>query len=146
MSEFQSSLLLERNPVTHRIHRHEVLWQITVPLLLGVLVILALMALTIVSAVRGLSLVDRWADISLIWLILPMLFVTLLFALITGAIAYGIIKLIGVLPRYTLRGQGLVGILGARVHQISDAVAAPFIKVDSFGASLKATQQRLRRR
>lgn len=146
MSEFQSSLLPERNPATHRIHRREVLWQITVPLVVALLVIVALMALTILSAVRGPSAVSRWADISLIWLILPMLVVTLLFMAITGAIAYGVIKLIGALPRFTLRVQSIVALLGQRAHQISDKIVAPFIKIDSFGASVKAARQAVRRK
>ena len=63
--------LPERNPVTHQKHRQEVLRQITLPLLLGLAVLLTLAILVVITGFQGGEQVSIWADISTVWLIMP---------------------------------------------------------------------------
>ena len=63
---------IERNPLTHEKHRREVFWQITIPLVIGLVMILGLAALVIVTAVQGGN-VSQAADASLVYLIIPVM-------------------------------------------------------------------------
>ena len=134
--------MLERNPVTHKAHRREVLWQITVPLVVGIVAVLALAFLAARGATNDVS---RWADISLIWLILPTLLIAFIFLIVVGAIAFGIVWLVRKLPVPARRAQDLVASLGARVGKITDAAVEPILRAQSFSASLQALRRSLRR-
>jgi hypothetical protein len=93
-------LLPERNLETYQKHRREIFWQITIPLLIGVLIVLVVaVGVTFGSAMD----VSRWADISLIWLILPALLIALV--LIVTAPGLCPLLLIRKLPPFMLRLQ-----------------------------------------
>lgn len=128
----------ERNSVTEADHKRDVLWQITLPFVVGVLVILIFGALVIVSAVKGPEGVSLWADISLIWLIIPALLITLLAAAVLGALLYGVIRLIDVLPRYTYKAQLLLNTVQRKIAQFSNTAAEPVMKASTWTAALKA--------
>ncbi len=127
----------ERNPITREAHRRQVLWQITLPFGVGLFLILALAALTILSAVGGGEVVSRWADISLIWLILPMFFFTLIFLAIVSGLVYLVVKLIGVFPIYAFKAQGFFASLQEKIRSASDKAAQPVIKVGGFWAGVR---------
>ncbi len=130
--------LKERNPATRAAHQRQVLWQITAPFVAGMLVILALVVLTIMSAFGGGAVVSRWADISLIWLILPNLVFALILTLLVAALIYGLVKLIGVLPEVTFDIQEFLAIMQARIKAIADSLARPVIQVGGFWAAVRA--------
>ena len=144
MREFQPHLLPERNPVTRKAHQREVLRQITLPLIVGVIVLLAVAILFVVLALRGQDqTVSTWGDISLIWLIMPSLFIALIFLVLLAGLAYGVIKLIEILPRFFLKLQNAIATAGASIKRVNDALVEPIIKIRSFTASLKALRRRL---
>lgn len=91
MSEYQPSTLPERNPVTHRAHRREVLLQVTIPFVIGLVIFLLGSVLVTLGPDDAVSC---WGDTSLIWLIVPQLFLCLLFLILMAALAYGVIWLI----------------------------------------------------
>jgi uncharacterized Tic20 family protein len=127
----------DRNPVTRAAHKRQVLWQITVPFVAGILVILALAALTVASALGGGAVVSRWADISLIWLILPTMIFTLIFLIVVSALVYFVVKVIGVLPEYAYKAQEFLAKMRARLQAASDTAASPVIKTGGFFAALR---------
>jgi hypothetical protein len=129
--------LKERNPATRAAHQREVLWQITLPFIIGLLVILGLAALTIVSALGGAEGVSKWADISLIWLIIPSILTTLIFLIIVSALVYLVVKLIGVLPEYAYKTQEFLAKMRARLQAASDTAAKPVIQAGGFFAALR---------
>jgi hypothetical protein len=142
MSDQPYSTLPERNPVTHKAHRREVLWQVTVPLIIGVLVLLAL---AVLSAMGGTDQVSRWGDVSLIWLILPSLLVALIFLVITAGLAFGVIWLVRVLPGYARQLQALFETVTVKVKQISDLMVEPFLRIQSFIAGVQTLMRALKR-
>ena len=129
-----------RNPVTRKRHQKEVLWQITVPMLIGSGILLAL-ALTAV----GLAPVDasRWADISMIWLIIPAMFVTLLALIFLGASIYGVMRLILVLPKYSYQALGWLLLFGLQLRRLNDRLVEPFLRMHMLSASMKALGRRV---
>jgi hypothetical protein len=135
MREGNFSSLPERNPQTQAAHRREVLWQITVPLVIGVLLILALAVGTVLSSY---SFASQAANISLIWLILPALLFIFIFLILLAGITYGIIRLIGILPPYAAYVQNLFVLVNGKVRQISDAAVEPVLKTAGAWAGLGA--------
>jgi FlaA1/EpsC-like NDP-sugar epimerase len=126
-----------RNPQSHAKHRRETFWQITFPLLIGVLLIIAAMAGIIISASQPTSEVSRWADVSLIWIILPaMVFTLILLALLVGLVI-GVTILHRRLPRYFSMALFYMQVAREKMRQISDKLAEPVIKTNSIWAAIR---------
>jgi hypothetical protein len=137
MNAKKEFVLPERNPKTHAEHRREVFWQITVPLLVGILLFLAAVAGIIFSATQPASEVGRWADISLVWLILPALVIALLFFVLLAGLVYAITKLLGLTPRYAHLVQLYFERGKEKVRQITHILVEPFIKAHSLSAAAR---------
>ena len=133
-----------RNPITFQKHRHEVFWQITVPLIAGALIIVTI-GLTI--AIGGnLAQINKLANVSMIFLIIPAMFFTLIGIAITVASVYGLVRLILVLPYYMRLAQNFMLVVRIRVSRVSDAAAEPFLRMHSWRASAGQLGRSLRRR
>ena len=85
-----------RNPVTREKHRREVFWQITIPLVIALIIVIALAIL--IPVVGTHDSVSQWADVSLIWLIVPQMFLALITLLILIVLVYVLAGLLKVLP------------------------------------------------
>ena len=127
----------ERNPKTHAAHKREVFWQITVPLVLAVLLILAVVVAIIFSATQPVTDVSRWADVSLIWIILPSLFIALIILAITVGLVIAISQVLKVIPRYARiiqlyfeQGKGKIG-------QLTNLMAEPILRIHSIWAAAR---------
>ncbi len=116
-------------------HRRQVLWQITIPFILGLII---LIALAVGSVFLSSGAISRWASISLIWLILPNLLFTLIFIAILGGILFGVIKLIGVTPRLFNRLHELLDKVQQAAEKIGNTAAKPVITVYGWAAAVKA--------
>jgi hypothetical protein len=132
-----------RNPLTREKHRREVFWQITVPA-----TILTAIVLIVWLASWGLSYssASRWADISLIWLIVPMLFFSLVLIILQAGIIYLLIRLMLVLPYYAYRTHGILTMIGIRIGSVGNQIVEPVLRVQSFQASLRSFGRALRRK
>jgi hypothetical protein len=139
-------VLPERNPLTHARHKHDVLLQITLPLVIGGLLIVLAIAGIIWSAAGGPASgeVNRWANVSLIWLILPALFFVLLGTVILIGLVYAVTKLLAVLPGYARLTQDWFVRLGGKVRLVSDKVVEPFLKAHSFSAGTRQAGRSVR--
>ena len=129
-----------RNPLTYQIHRRQVFWQITIPVLIGALILAALAALAVMA---DASQTRQLADVSLISLIVPALIFGLIFMIITIGSIYGVVRLIQVLPIYTFQAQNFLALVYLRVDRIGNSLAGPFMRMHSFRASLSAFRRSL---
>lgn len=121
-------------------HQRQSFWQIIVPVGFGTLLILAILALVIhkeVSADAG-GLVSQWADISLIWLILPALLFALLLILILVGMIYLLARLLKIVPGFTFKVQYFIGHVPDYVESFADKLVAPIIAVKGAGATVSA--------
>lgn len=82
-------------------YRRDVTRQILLPTILATLLILGLGGLAIYSTSAGSQSVSLWADIALIWLIIPMMFLAIVILALLAALAYGLARLLGIAPQYT---------------------------------------------
>jgi hypothetical protein len=143
MNDFEPRPAIVRNPLTHKRHRKEVLWQVTVPILIGGMILLLLAALAVAAALGILpGDTSRWADISLIWLIVPAMFVTLFSLVFLSGSIYALIRLILVLPKYSYQALGWMLLLGLQLRRLSDRLVEPFLRMHMLSASMKTLGRR----
>jgi len=103
---------------------------------------LALVILTIGMASNQASV---WADISIIWLIMPVLLVTLLtFAFLLASI-YLNIRLIKVLPFYARQIQNWFSMVLFQVRRLDSKAVEPVLRLQGFKASINAISRNIRR-
>ncbi len=94
----------------------------------------------------GRSQTRLWADISLIWLLLPMLVLTLLLAVLLGIAIYGMARLLKVTPRVTARAGGLADQVAGGIRRAADGAAQPFIWLKQAGAGARSALEFLLKR
>jgi hypothetical protein len=134
MEQKPKLVLPERNPLTHAAHRREVFWQITFPLILTLVILLGLIAFVIYSGFQGSGSVSRWADVSLIWLLVPALVVMFVMLVILIGLVYLVSKLLGVFPGYARLVQNYFYLVQVKAKSIADKLVEPVLKIRSFKA------------
>ncbi len=143
MDTYEPKELPERNPVTYERHRKEVMWQILVPVLIGAVIVLAL---AILATTRTDAQVSKGADVSVIWMITPMLIIALIFLVLLGAMVYGVMSLLGILPGYARLVQDYFDAFRVQVGIISNKAVEPVLRMESIKASLRALGRSLRQK
>ena len=134
--------ILPRNPITHQRHRREVFWQITFPVVLVCVVLLVLAVLTTGLSTEGAS---KWADISLIWMIIPALLFSLLTMILLAAGVYLTLQLLHILPFYFYKGHNWFLLVNLRVGRVGDRLTEPFLRARAWKAGAGALGRQLRR-
>jgi hypothetical protein len=129
-----------RNLLTYRKHRRQVLWQITVPVLVGALILVALAGLAVAA---DASQTSQLADISLITLVIPAMIFGLIYVVLMLGSIFLLVRLIKELPFFTFRAQNFLALVELRVIRIGDALSEPFLRTHSFQASLRAFRRSL---
>ncbi len=119
----------------------EAFWQITFPLILGSALIIALGVWVIVAAITG-SDIRQYADTSAILVLIPFILLTLIPVALTSLLAYGLIKLNQILPKYTQQGIKFVTQVADTIQKIADKIVEPAFRVESFWASLRTLFRR----
>lgn len=142
MRDKNTDLWKPRNPLTEQTHKREVLWQITIPVIAGTLVMLALCGM---SAMLTSSMASRWADISIIWLAPPAFLATLLFMVMNVAGIYLLIKIIDAAPTFFYKTQIFLQRVQLKMGVVSNKVVEPVLKVHAWSASARAAKREAQR-
>ena len=106
---------------SYLLHRRQTAWQVILPIVLAGLILIGTVLLLCFATFRGNGDVDRWAAISIIWLVLPVM----LGGLVTLAALVGVTYLLG-------RGAGLPGPAG---HQRTYCHGRPLAGLACLGPS-----------
>jgi hypothetical protein len=128
---------------SRRKHHQQSFWQIWVPLGLGILIMLAFLGLAILSAVQGSSELNRWTNVSLMFLILPAVLAGLIFLTLFVGCIYLLGRLLKFLPPYTQLGQAYAFTISKLVRVWADRFLSPFIAFRSYWAGLRVLWRRL---
>ena len=130
-----------RNPITREKHRHEVFWQITIPLVIALIIVIALAIL--IPMVGTQASISQWADVSLIWLIVPLMFLALITLLILMVLVYVLARLLKVLPFYTNSVQEFFALFRDQVAVLGDKLVEPVLGIQGRIASWRSLKQNL---
>ncbi len=136
---------VERNPVTYQKHRHEVRWQITIPLAVGAVLILIPAVLVLVAGITGVTQLTQLAQVSLIWLIIIGMMISLLVMIATVVMIYTTSAILRSTSPIARQIQDTFMIIGSYVNHYADIAVEPFLRYHSFTASLGVLGRRFRK-
>ncbi|GAB4417557.1 MAG: hypothetical protein Kow002_04020 [Anaerolineales bacterium] len=127
----------ERHPSFLK-HRRQFWLQIFLPMLLIVLLVITVAVLAGMAAFGESGDAPRWAAISTIWLVIPVMFFGLLFFVIIIGLIYLLARLLKLIPPYTSAAQHYTNRAAGIAKRISDSAVKPVIVLQGVFASIKA--------
>jgi heme/copper-type cytochrome/quinol oxidase subunit 2 len=117
-------------------HRRQLISQILLPMVIAALLFVAMIVLINVATFRSNGDVARWAAISTLWIVIPIMIVSLIFLAVLVGLVYLMKRLLNITPVYTGMAQDLVHKLMIRIRLLADQLVKPVIFWDSVGASI----------
>ena len=125
-------------------HRSQRTWQVILPVVLSAALCIALIVLINVATFRDGGDVARWAAVSTIWIVIPVMFgLLIVFALLAGLV-YLMYKLLDITPTYTGMAQDYVHIGAGYVRRALDAIIRPVLQLNGILASINAFFERMK--
>jgi uncharacterized membrane protein len=164
-------VLPPRNPLTHARHRHETFWQIIFPVMLSLLLVLVMVALLVYLAAQEAqdlnsmppieetalpgdltqeevsmlqyqrSDTHRLSLISQIWLIIPVMILSLVAVAVLAGLIYLASNLLGIAPGYMRLAQDILIRVRLRVGSLTDSAVEPFLMVKSMTAAARQARR-----
>jgi hypothetical protein len=126
----------DRHPSLQK-HQRQFWLQIFLPMIVTVLIIIAVAVITGLATFGESGDSPRWAAISTIWLIIPVMFFGLLFLAILAGLVYLLARLLKIIPPYTAIAQHYTYRASDIAKRISDGAAKPVILLQSILASIQ---------
>ena len=125
---------LPKPPEHHsrKVHRRQVARQIYLPIALASLLMIAVSILVGVTTFRDGGDVGRWAAISTMWILIPVILAGLIFLAIIVALIYLLAQALRYLPRYTGIAQDYTYYARTRIIHGAKAAEKPFHALSRF--------------
>jgi heme/copper-type cytochrome/quinol oxidase subunit 2 len=123
---------------SYKRHRKQLAWQIILPMVLSVVLCIALIVLIGFATFRDGGDVARWAAISTIWIVVPIMIGSLIVLALLGGLVYLMAKLLHIMPTYTALAQDYAHKAAGYIKRGADAVVKPVFFIDGLGASIRA--------
>jgi uncharacterized membrane protein len=124
-------------------HRKQLTTQIILPMVISTLVLIGVIVLISLSTFNSNGDVSRWAAISTIWIVIPILLVGLIVLAILIGLIYLMARALGALPRYTGIAQDYVHIAQSYIIRGANMVVKPVIALEGFIENAKAFFERI---
>ncbi len=125
-------------------HRKQLLWQIILPVVLTSLLLVALIVIINIATFRDGGDVARWAAVSTIWIVIPIMFGLLIFAALLGGLVYLMQKLLNVTPTYTSLAQDYVYLAQGYIKRAAEAIVKPVLQLNGILAGINAFFEKMR--
>lgn len=125
-----------RNPETKRLHTRQTFWQIFLPIFGVILLVLAAGILAATSDGSNGGGPRVWAEISEIWILIPMLVLSLVLLFILGMGIYGVGKAIHHLPGIGLQVQTFMYKAAVTIRTYADKAVTPLLTYHQTRAGL----------
>ncbi len=125
-------------------HRRQLIWQIILPVALTFILLIALIVLLNLATFRDNGDVARWAAISTIGIVIPIMVGMLIFLAVLVGLIYLMIKLLNLTPTYTGMAQDYVYLAEGFIKRGLDAVVNRVIAFQGVIASVREFFKRLK--
>lgn len=128
------------SPVEHesfKTHRRDLVRQILLPILLATAVIIVVAVMTGIATFREGGDAARWAAISTIWIVLPVMTAGLILLVVFIGLIYLMARLLQLIPPYTDKAQKFAWRVEGYVRQGADMAAKPILAVEELIAMFK---------
>jgi energy-coupling factor transporter transmembrane protein EcfT len=122
---------------SYKKHRRELGWQIILPVALSAAGFIALIVLIYFATFEGDGDVSRWAAISTIWIVIPVMLAGLILLALIGGLVYLMKRLLNVAPTYTGMAQDYVHKAAGYVKRGADMAVKPVLFLDGVGAGIR---------
>jgi hypothetical protein len=123
-------------------HKRETSLQILLPVILGSILILALFVLVAYATFTPGGDVERWAAISTIWIVIPLLVVLLVTLIFVVGVVYGMHRLLKITPDYTGLAQEYVLMITTKVRHYNAAFTSRLIRFRAWADTLQSVVKR----
>jgi lysylphosphatidylglycerol synthetase-like protein (DUF2156 family) len=133
----KAQLPLPAEHPSYQRHRRELWRKIIAPMLVAAVLLIALVVWIVLVTFRSNGDVARWAALSTIWLVVPVLFAGLLVLVIVLAMIYGMARLLQLIPPYSGYAQRLVWRAQGYIQRGADLVVKPIFGAEGLIASLR---------
>ncbi len=134
-----SQNLQQRNPITKEAHERQTFFQIYLPL---IIVALLIILIVVVALLAQNEQVNKWADISLIFLISVSLVVTVIVIALTIVASFYLTRLLKASPYFFFEVQRITVIIEMRSKAIGNSIVEPVLRVNSYIAGARALRRK----
>ena len=117
-------------------HRRELWTRILIPLLVAVTIIVAIATLTGIATFHNNGDVERWAAISTIWIVLPIMVAGLMILIIFVGLVYGMARLLQLIPLYTGQAQKFIWRIEGTIKRGTEMAVKPILELEGLIASI----------
>ena len=124
-------------------HRKQRMTQIILPVALSAVLVIGMILLISVVTFKYGGDVSRWAEISTIWLTIPIIVAGLIFLAILMGLIYLLVRILGVLPYYTSLAQDYIYIAQIYIVRGADMAVKPIIALGGTLEKIKAFFERI---
>jgi hypothetical protein len=128
---------------SYQLHRKQRITQIFLPVVLSALALIGLVVLISFATFNSGGDVSRWAAISTIWIVIPILIAGLIVLVILGGLIYLMARALSALPRYTGLAQDYVQLAKGYIIRGANMVVKPVIALEGFIENVKAFFERI---
>jgi hypothetical protein len=128
---------------SYQLHRKQRTTQIILPMIISMLLLIGMIMLISLATFNSNGDVGRWAAISTIWIVIPILFAGLIVLAILIGLIYLMARALGALPHYTGIAQDYVCIAQGYITHAADMVVKPMIALEGFIENIKAFFERI---
>jgi hypothetical protein len=126
-------------------HRKQVWTQILLPILITALVFIAVIVLTSLATFRSNGDVSRWAAISMMWLILPVMIAGAILLVLFIAMIYLMARVTVLIPPYSYQAQWFVYRVETYVKHYALMFRKPSLAVKELGRLVRVAIENLRK-
>jgi len=117
-------------------HQKQFMLEIILPLAIAILLFAGLAVLSVCLTGTNGTLVAQWADISIILMIIPLLFVCLFSLIIVFLIDWGLIRWMKSFPAFFIKLRTSVNKIAATIQYFAATLASPMINIKSTIAAI----------
>ncbi|MDY6847082.1 MAG: hypothetical protein SVP52_08100 [Chloroflexota bacterium] len=119
-------------------HHREKFWQILFPIAVSVILIIiaAVFVILIDFQLSDGGSVSQWADVSIIWLVLPIMMFAVFGTLVLAGLIYLVSKLLNILPPYSNLIQEYASLITTRVNLVTRKLVSPLVSAKSIKAGM----------
>jgi hypothetical protein len=133
------------NHPSFQLHRKQVWTQILLPIFLALMVFVAVIVITSLATFRDNGDVGRWAAISTIWLVLPVMIAGLIFLILLIAMIYLLSRLTKIIPPYSYQAQRIVDRIESGVKRFAQMFRKPALALQEISRLVRAYIENARR-
>jgi hypothetical protein len=129
---------------SYRLHRRQVWWQIVLPVLVAALALLAAPIIAWQLSFGGAGDVGRWAAISSMWLLIPVIFGGAILLAAVCALIFVTVRINSWVPTFSYRAQRFAARAADGALRASEIVRRPVLAVKGLGTLARTGFKRLR--